>query len=77
MLEGVAKMEKDVEAGRAYASGIPIAASDENGKENDRNKAKSGQQEAMKRARTANNNADNKLTAGVTCRCGGQDHKRV
>jgi hypothetical protein len=78
MLEGVAKVEKDVDAGQGYALGIRIAASDENGKENDKMKANSGQQEARKRARTANNNADNKRTAGVACnRCGGWDHKRV
>jgi hypothetical protein len=70
MVEGCAKMEKDVQEGRAYASGIRITGSEN---ENE------GEQPAKKRAkRTSKKGANNnKRTTAERCKCGGDDHKRV
>jgi hypothetical protein len=70
IIEGVTKMEKGRMAGQAYASEIQMAGSEE---ENDNERPA-----ARKRAKKANNTQENhKCTTGVTCKCGGQDHKRV
>jgi hypothetical protein len=50
MIKGVTKMEKDRMAGRAYASGIRMAGSEEDNED---------ERPAKKRAKTANNPQDN------------------
>jgi hypothetical protein len=75
ILKGIDELEKDKEEGRAYESGIRMAGDDDN--ENDK---QSGEPRAKKRAKTGatkDNNKKEKRTASLSCRCGGQDHKRI
>jgi hypothetical protein len=74
MIEGVAKMEKDRMAGRVYASGIRMGDGSEEGNEDE------SERPAKKGARSATNNPqdnNNERTTSATCKCGGQDHKRI
>jgi hypothetical protein len=75
MIEGITNMEKDAMDGRrVYASGIWIAGSEEDTK----NERQIGKPLAKKRAKRTNNTQDNnKRTASGTCKCGRWDHKRV
>jgi N-acetylmuramoyl-L-alanine amidase CwlA len=65
MCEGVAKMELDVQEGRAYSSGIGVEGDTEEDTEE-------GEPRARKRAKIAKGN--NTLTG---CKCGSLEHQRV
>jgi hypothetical protein len=74
-LKGIGALERDREEGRAYESGIRMAGDDDNEKEK-----QSGEPSARKRAKTGatkDNNKKERRTASLSCRCGGQDHKRI
>ena len=79
MIEGVAKQEKDVKEGRAYASGIGLEVASDATNDLLNEKRLSGEPTIKKKRANTETEAynNNKRTTSSTCKCGGRDHKRV